>query len=70
MPDLSLLFLLLLAIAAVAWFAWPRYRLKQALAKPFPTEWRRILARNMPVYRRMPTDLQMQLKQHIKQFIH
>ncbi len=70
MPDFSLLFLLSLVVVAIAWFAWPYYRLKQALAAPFPTEWRRILARNLPIYRRMPTDLQLQLKQHIKQFIH
>lgn len=70
MPDPSLLVIVLLCLAAVAVFAWPRYRLRQELAQPFPTEWRRILQRNLPVYRRMPTDLQLQLKRRIQQFIH
>ncbi len=70
MPDLSLIFLILLMLAAVAYFSWPHYRLRKVLAEPFPTEWRRILQRNLPVYRRMPTDLQLQLKRDIRQFIH
>lgn len=70
MPDLGLLVLIVIALIAVAVFAWPRYKLRKVLAEPFPDEWRRILARNLPVYRRMPTDLQLQLKQRIKQFVH
>ena len=70
MPDLSLLFILLLVVAAIAYFAWPHYTLRKALAEPFPQEWRRVLMHNLPVYRRMPTDLQLQLKQRIKQFLH
>lgn len=70
MPDLSLILLLLIIAGAIAAFAWPRYRLSQAIDEPFPAEWRKILRQNVPVYRRMPTDLQMQLKRRIKQFIH
>nr|CAA6830501.1 MAG: Unknown protein [uncultured Thiotrichaceae bacterium] len=70
MPAPSLIFIMLLILAAIAYFSWPRYRLKQALAQPFPTEWRRILQKNLPIYRRMPTDLQLQLKRGIQQFIH
>ncbi len=66
----SLLFLLVIIAAALAAYAIPYYRLRKALAVPFPTEWRRILARNLPVYRRMPTDLQFQLQHRIKQFLH
>lgn len=70
MPDLSLVAIILLCLGALAVFLWPRYRLHQTLAEPFPTEWRRILVRNLPVYQRMPADLQLQLKQRIKQFLH
>ncbi|MEZ5534237.1 MAG: zinc-dependent peptidase [Thiolinea sp.] len=70
MPDPALIVIILLCLAAVAVFTWPRYRLRKALAEPFPAEWRRILQRNIPVYRRMPTDLPLQLKRRIQQFIH
>lgn len=65
-------FVLLLVIifgAAAAWL-WPAYQRKHAVKEPFPEEWRRILARNFPVYRRMPADLQQQLRDRIKLFVH
>lgn len=65
-------FLLMLAIivgAAAAWLI-PAYRRKHAVKEPFPEEWRRILAKNFPVYRRMPVDLQQQLRDRIKLFVH
>ena len=70
MPDMSLILLLLIIIGAVSLFAWPRYKLSRAIDEPFPATWRKILRQNFPVSRRMPTDLQLQLKQGIKQFIH
>ncbi|MGB0865157.1 MAG: zinc-dependent peptidase, partial [Granulosicoccaceae bacterium] len=48
----------------------PRYQLSRAMKQPFPEAWRWALKRNFPIYRRMPTDLQMQLKSRIKQFVH
>lgn len=70
MPDPYLLVLLLLTLAAIAAFAWPRYRLHKAVGKPFPQAWREILARNLPVYQRMPASLQRQLEQRIQHFLH
>lgn len=70
MPDPSFLLLILIFLVTAAVFIWPHYRLRKALAEPFPAEWRRILQQNLPVYRRMPTDLQMQLKRRIQQFMH
>lgn len=70
MPDVSIILLVAIILAAVAAFAWPAYKLRQAVEEPFPTEWRKILKRNFPVYRNLPTDLQLQLKKLIKQFIH
>ncbi|HPE60056.1 MAG TPA: zinc-dependent peptidase [Thiolinea sp.] len=70
MPDLSLLFLLAIILAGLAFILLPWYRLRKALQQPFPEAWRRILARNFPVYRRMPTNLQLQLKKLIRHFLH
>lgn len=70
MPDTSLILLLLILLGIVAWLVWPRYALFRAVKEPFPTAWRKTLMHNFPVYRRMPTDLQLQLKRLIKQFIH
>lgn len=38
-------------------------------AQPFPKAWRQILKQNLPYFYRMPTDLQLQLKQHVMIFI-
>ncbi|WP_298607320.1 zinc-dependent peptidase [uncultured Thiothrix sp.] len=66
----SFLLLLTIILGAVAAWLWPAYRRQQALKEPFPAEWRKILAQNFPVYRRMPADLQLQLRQRMKLFLH
>lgn len=43
-----------------------RQRLQQ---RPFPETWRHILRQRMPYFRRMPADLQLQLKQHMQVFL-
>ena len=48
----------------------PGYRLKKAVAAPFPGEWVAILERNIGVYRNLPKPLRMQLRSLIKQFLH
>src|SRR5210317_1791991 len=48
----------------------PRYRLKRALAEPFPDEWVSILEENIGIYRNLPMPLRLQLRQLIKQFLH
>jgi Mlc titration factor MtfA (ptsG expression regulator) len=68
MPLLILLSVCLLA-AALAWW-WPRYRLRRALLLPFPQHYSRILRKNLPAFHRMPADLQLQLKQRVRQFLH
>lgn len=45
------------------------YRQRQLLAHPFPAHWRRVLQRRVPLLRRMPVDLQLQLKKCIQIFI-
>ncbi|MBI3285775.1 MAG: zinc-dependent peptidase [Burkholderiales bacterium] len=68
MPLLILLSLVALATAAL--LCWPGYSLKRALVRPFPAAYSRILRKNLPVYARLPADLQAQLKRLIKQFLH
>ena len=48
----------------------PAYLLKRAIVRPFPAHFSKILRRNIPVYSRMPAELQMQLKRLIKQFLY
>lgn len=57
---------LLLLLGQPAWVAWRRAR---TAARPFPPHWRAILQRRVPLVRRLPTDLQLQLKRHIQVFL-
>lgn len=45
------------------------YRQRRILMHPFPAHWRRVLRHRVPMLRRMPVDLQLQLKQLIQVFI-
>lgn len=49
--------------------AYVRFKRHQINAQAFPSHWRAILKRRMPYFRALPSDLQLQLKQHIKIFI-
>ena len=48
----------------------PRYRLKKAIAAPFPDEWVAIVEQNIAVYKNLPMPLRLQLRTLIKQFLH
>ena len=45
------------------------YRQRRVLAHPFPAHWRKVLRRRVPMLRRLPVDLQLQLKKRIQVFI-
>ena len=60
--------LLILALLLLA-FEVPRARLRYALSQAFPLPYSKILRKNLPEYSKMPTDLQMQLKRRIRQFL-
>ena len=49
--------------------SWRAYRQRRVLMRPFPAHWRRVLQRRVPLLRRMPVDLQLQLKKCIQIFI-
>ena len=63
-----ILILVVIAIALALWI--PRYRLKKAIAAPFPEEWVSVLERNIEIYRNLPMPLRLQLRRLIKQFLH
>ncbi|CAN5778514.1 zinc-dependent peptidase [soil metagenome] len=66
-PLLSLLALIGAGIG-VAMFL-PGYRLRLAIARPFPLHFSKILRRNIPQFSKMSPELQGQLKRLIKQFL-
>jgi MtfA peptidase len=62
-----------LCLLVLAWLAgspwWTRRRRRRIASRPFPEAWRTILRRRLPLYARMPPELQRQLRQRIQVFI-
>jgi len=58
---------LILLLLGQPW--WRAYRQRRVLMHPFPARWRKVLQRRVPLLRRMPVDLQLQLKKRIQIFI-
>jgi len=48
---------------------WKEHQRNKVKNRPFKKEWRKIIQNRMPYFRQMPTDLQLQLKQHIQVFL-
>lgn len=65
----TLLFTALLAGGLWGPRAWRAWRRRRVLQQPFPAAWRTILRRRMPLWRRLPADLQLQLKRHMQVFL-
>jgi Mlc titration factor MtfA (ptsG expression regulator) len=59
--------LFILWVVAEPW--WVERRRERLRRRPFPAAWRQILRRRLPVLRRLPVDLQLQLKRHIQVFL-
>jgi Mlc titration factor MtfA (ptsG expression regulator) len=59
----------LVVMLVLGFMVMPRLRLRYVLSKAFPSKYSKILRRNLPGYSQMPTDLQLQLKRRIKQFL-
>jgi len=64
---------IVVALIIIAYLAgkpyWRAYQRNKIKAQPFKKEWRKIIQQRMPYFRQMPTDLQLQLKQHIQVFL-
>ncbi|MBA6351188.1 zinc-dependent peptidase [Colwellia sp. BRX9-1] len=48
---------------------WREYQRDKIRRQPFKKTWRKIIQQRMPYFGQMPTDLQLQLKQHIQVFL-
>ena len=48
---------------------WREYQRDKIRSQPFIKPWRKIIQQRMPYFGQMPTDLQLQLKQHIQVFL-
>src|SRR5438445_5670152 len=68
MNALLILTILIVSIALAVWI--PKLRLKHAIESVFPAHFVAVLEKNMPVYSRIPVELQQQLQRLIKQFLH
>ncbi|MRW94229.1 hypothetical protein GJ699_30070 [Duganella sp. FT80W] len=66
----ALIWIVLTALVIALPFLYPRWRLRRLLARPLAPEAEAILQRNIPVYRRMPAELQQQLRRMVQQFLH
>ncbi len=70
MPVLVISVLALLLVGWIAGRPWlAEVRRARIRRQPFPAHWRGFLQRRMPYFRRLPADLQLQLKKHIQVFI-
>ncbi len=72
LPDIALplFFFAALGLSVAAWLGGPplaaSLRRARVQRQPFPPAWRDILRRRMPLYSRLPPDLQLQLKKHVQ----
>lgn len=48
---------------------WREYKRAKVKRLPFKKQWRKIIQQRMPYFKKMPTHLQLQLKQHIQVFL-
>jgi Mlc titration factor MtfA (ptsG expression regulator) len=73
MQQAALALVIALALGLMAWFVgepwWRRRRRARLQALPFPTEWRRILRRRVPLVARLPAAQQLRLKQLMLVFL-
>jgi MtfA peptidase len=70
---LQISIIVLLAVGLIGYVVlkpkWKERQRDKIRHQPFPKEWRKILKANVPYFYSMPTDLQLQLKQHILVFL-
>lgn len=70
MPAVIIACLGLLVVLWLVGAPWLLERKRQRLrAQPFPAPWRAVLQQRVPYVRRLPADLQLQLKQHMQVFL-
>jgi Mlc titration factor MtfA (ptsG expression regulator) len=60
---------LLLVVGLLGQPYWLAYRRSRVVETAFPASWRKILQQQVPLVRRLPVHLQLQLKKHMQVFI-
>lgn len=68
----STLFLVIVAslgCGVLAYWFWQRWRYRQFVLGPFPQNWLSTVEKRLPIYKKLPEDLQKELQQHIKHFL-
>lgn len=65
----ALLLLLLPALIAALYWYWPRISRALLDRQPFPGDWLTILKQQLPIFEKLPTDLQFELQRLIKFFL-
>lgn len=58
-----------LAVGAALYHWSPTRQRQRILAQPFPEEWEGYLQRNCPIYRGLPEELRLELRQRVKVFL-
>ena len=58
-----------LALALLGWPRWVAWQRQRVATQMFPPQWRKVLRRRVPLVRRLPVPLQLQLKKHMQVFI-
>lgn len=58
-----------LALVLLVWPRWVAWRRARVVAQVFPPQWRKVLRQRVPLVRRLPVPLQLQLKKHMQVFI-
>ncbi|MFT5541219.1 MAG: Mlc titration factor MtfA (ptsG expression regulator) [Glaciecola sp.] len=70
---LSFLFLFLAGALCISFILgrpyWREYKRNKVRGLPFKKEWRKVIQQRMPYFKKMPTHLQLQLKEHIQVFL-
>lgn len=56
------------ALFVLVWWT-VRRRKEREYRRPFPREWRALLERSLPLYRRLPPDLRLALEPHVRRFL-
>ena len=57
-------------VGALVWGAVRARRRAARFSEPFPAEWRALLERSLPLYRRIPPDLRLKLEPVVRAFLH
>ncbi len=69
--DIVLFTLFLIGLVGIVYFLiWPKINKSLVLRKEFPSDWVKIIQKQLPIYGKLPKALQLELQNHIKWFVY